>query len=93
MASELDRLDEYLDGANSQYCTANADVLVDQVRFYHGHRENLIEVVETKYYHPLVTKAVYIQANVIEAESNRLYHVIWVLVNILEELLDVRVAT
>ena len=92
MAGELDGLHKHLDGADSEYCTSDADILVDQVRLDHAHGEDLVEVVEPEDHHSLVVEPVDEQTYVVQTQSYGLNYIVGVLVDVLEKLLDVGVA-
>ena len=63
------------------------------MRFYHRHRENLVEIVKSENYHPLIKETIYIKAYIIQAEGDGLDDIVGMLINVFQELLDVWVST
>jgi len=62
------------------------------VRLDHRHGEYLVEVVESEDDNTLITKAIYIKAHIVKAKSNGLDDIVGMLVHVLQELLNIRVA-
>ncbi len=65
VTSELDGFDEDLDWWNAKNGASDTYVLIDQMTLYHAHREDLVEIVKTKYNHTLVIEAVDVEAHVV----------------------------
>ena len=58
MTCELDRLHQDFDRGHSQHCATDTYVLVDQVRFYHAHRKDLIKVEKSQNYDSLILEPI-----------------------------------
>ena len=61
--------------------------------FDHTHRKDLIKIIEPQNNNSLIIKTVNVKTDIIKPESDTFYHVIWMLVNILQELFDIWVST
>ena len=91
MTCELYRFDKNLNRTNSKHSSSDANIFINEMTFNHAHWKDLIEIIKSQNDNSLIIEPINIQPNIVKSQRYTFYHVIWVFINVLQELFDIRV--